>query len=178
MKFRAAERGAGGPRGSRRMGKGGQACCHGDQVEDAPGDMGEALGRTALSVVDSAVVVTPGGMRGHTRWWAALQSGSVVSCGQTVGLTRVEVCLAGKGGTDISKGCSCGFQGSVSQAGRKGGKSGVTGGGVEVRSRLKVPMEVRGSQQGDHKGGVLGVREGEVRIYSKCRKTKKRGNLE
>lgn len=54
----------------------------------------------------------------------------------------------------------------------------MTGGGVEVRSRLKVPREVRGSQQGDHRGGVLGVREEEVRIYSKCRKTKKRGNLE
>lgn len=45
------------------MGKGGQPCCHGDQEEDAPGDKDEALGRTALSVVeDSEVVVTAGGM--------------------------------------------------------------------------------------------------------------------
>lgn len=54
----------------------------------------------------------------------------------------------------------------------------MTGSGVEERPRLKVPMEVRGSQQGDHRGDVLGVPEWEVRIYSKCRKTKKRGHFE
>lgn len=58
-----------------------------------------------LSVVgDPEVVVAPGGMVGPAGWWAARQLGS----GSTVGR---RVCLA-----DISKGCSRGFEGSLSQA--------------------------------------------------------------
>lgn len=60
----------------------------------------------ALSVVgDPEVVVTPGGMVG-VKWWTALHVGSEVSCGQSVGLMRVEVCLASKGGAKVSKGYS------------------------------------------------------------------------
>lgn len=103
MTFSAEEGGAGGSRGSRRVEKGRQACCHGGQEEDVPGDMDGSLGVTALSVVgDSKVGATPGG-RVEATPGGGLRS---ISGGQTVGLTRVEVCLAGEGGADISKGCS------------------------------------------------------------------------
>lgn len=36
---------------------------------------------------------------------------------------------------------------------------------------------IRGRQQRDHAGGALGVRQLEVGIYSKCRKTKKKRKI-
>lgn len=39
------------------------------------------------------------------------------------------------------------------------------------------PYVIRGRQQRDHEGGALGVRQLEVGIYSKCRKTKKKRKI-
>lgn len=39
------------------------------------------------------------------------------------------------------------------------------------------PHVTRGRQQRDHKGDALGVRQLEVGIYSKCRKTKKKRKI-
>lgn len=96
-----------------------------------------------LSVVgDPEVVVAPGGMAGPAGWWAARQLG----LGSTVGR---RVCLA-----DISKGCSRGFEGSLSQA-RKERKSGAIGEGVEKRSGLEDPVRKEAGSKEIMQGALL-----------------------